>query len=220
MDGSMRNLLIVVAVVLAGSVSAQVSFNAGSSTLKGFGTDAWFTGFHVGAEVPRDDAMSFYGRYTHHFARTGDSLGVIGIATDTGTTPFTISVMSSSQMNYNIFEGGTRYYLGDGFDFGFAGYGGTSFMIVYNKVKTKYSDFDETLYEIDGSTARDGGIFSLGAGLLGGLKYTVARVGTFYSDFSISYMLLGQASGEFTYTGLYSNLFFGINIGYRRDLFW
>ncbi|MDG1334212.1 MAG: hypothetical protein P8P74_17900 [Crocinitomicaceae bacterium] len=216
----MRNYLIVVAILVAGSVSAQVSFNAGSSTLKGFGTDKWFTGFHVGVEVPRDDAMSFYGRYTHHFARTGDSLAVSAVAMETTTTPYVLSVMSSSQMNYNIFEGGTRYYLGDGFDFGFAGYGGTSFMIVYNKVKTKYTDFDETKYEIDGSTSRDGAIFSLGAGLLGGVKYTVPRVGTFYSDFSVSYMLLGQASENSTYTGLYSNLFFGINIGYRRDLFW
>ena len=216
----MKNFLIVIAILAAGSVSAQVSFNAGSSTLKGFGTDEWFTGFHVGVEVPRDDAMSFYGRFTHHFARTGDSLGVSAVAIETTTTPYVMSVMSSSRMNYNIFEGGTRYYLGDGFDFGFAGYGGTSFMIVYNKVKTQYSDFDETLYEIDGSTSRDGAIFSLGAGLLGGVKYTVPRIGTFYSDFSVSYMLLGQASESSTYTGLYSNLFFGINIGYRRDLFW
>lgn len=216
----MRSFLIIIAMLVAGNVSAQVSFNGGSSTLKGFGTDKWFTGFHVGVEVPRDDAMSFYGRYTHHFARTGDSALVSAVAMETTTTPYLIQIMSSSTMNYNIFEGGTRYYLGDGFDFGFAGYGGTSFMIVYNKVKTKYEDFDETLYEIDGSTSRNGAIFSLGAGLLGGVKYTVPRIGTFYSDFSISYMLLGQASETSTYTGLYSNLFFGINVGYRRDLFW
>lgn len=216
----MRKYLVIIALLVAGNVSAQVSFNAGSSTLKGFGTDKWFTGLHVGIEVPRDDAMSFYGRYTHHFSRTGDSTLVSAVATETSTTPYLIQVMSSSTMNYNIFEGGTRYYLGDGFDFGFAGYGGTSFMIVYNKVKTKYEDFDETLYEIDGSTSRNGGIFSIGAGLLGGVKYTVPRIGTFYSDFSISYMLLGQASESSVYTGLYSNLFFGINVGYRRDLFW
>lgn len=220
MDGSMRNFLIVIAILMAGSASAQVSFNAGSSTLKGFGTDRWFTGFHVGIEVPRDDAMSFYGRYTHHFARPGDSTLVSAVALETTTTPYLVQVMSSSTMNYNIFEGGTRYYLGDGFDFGFAGYGGTNFMIVYNRVRTKYEDFDETLYEVDQTTARDGAIFSIGAGLMGGVKYTVPRIGTFYSDFSISYMLLGQASESNTYTGLYSNLLFGIHVGYRRDLFW
>ncbi len=216
----MKNYFLMIVLLLAGSVSAQVSFNAGSSTLKGFGTEKWFTGFHVGMEVPRDDAMSFYGRYTHHFSRTGDSLAVSAVAIETTTTPYVQTVMSSSTMNYNIFEGGSRYYIGDGFDFGFAGYGGTSFMLVYNKVKTKYADFDATKYQIDQSTSRDGAIISLGAGLLGGVKYTVPRIGTFYSDFSLSYLFLGQKSAVATYDGLYSGLLFGINIGYRRDLFW
>lgn len=216
----MKNYFLIIALLIAGSVSAQVSFNAGSSTLKGFGTPKWFTGFHVGAEVPRDDAMTFYGRFTHHFARTSDSLLIGIVAKDVSTTPYYQNIMSVSGMNYNIFEGGTRYYLGDGFDFGWAGYGGTNFMLVYNKVKTTYDDFDETKYEIDATTNRDGAIFSLGAGLMGGVKYTMPRVGTFYSDFSVSYLFLGQASNQSIDAGLYSTLFFGINVGYRRDLFW
>ena len=86
MDGSMKNLVLIIVLVLAGNVSAQVSFNAGSSTLKGFGTEKWFTGFHLGVEVPRDDAMSFYGRFTHHFSRSGDSLAVSAVAIDPATT--------------------------------------------------------------------------------------------------------------------------------------
>ncbi|PHR17268.1 MAG: hypothetical protein COA38_20975 [Fluviicola sp.] len=220
MDGRMKNYILIIALLIAGSVSAQVSFNAGSSTLKGFGTPKWFTGFHLGVEVPRDDAMSFYGRFTHHFSRAGDSLLISVVAKEVTTTPYVMNIMSISGMNYSIFEGGTRYYLGDGFDFGWAGYGGTSFMLIYNKVKTTYVDFDEVNYQIDASTARDGAIISIGAGLLGGVKYTVPRVGTFYSDFSVSYLFLGQVSNQTMYTGLYSSLFFGINIGYRRDLFW
>ena len=50
----MKNYILIIALLIAGSVSAQVSFNAGSSTLKGFGTPKWFTGFHLGVEVPRD----------------------------------------------------------------------------------------------------------------------------------------------------------------------
>ncbi len=217
----MKNQFLIIVLLIAGSVSAQVSFNAGSSTLKGFGAQKWFTGFHLGVEVPRDDAMTFYGRFSHHFSRVGDSSLVSAVAIDPAVTqPYTFNLMSVSGMNYNIFEGGTRYYLGDGFDFGWAGYGGTNFMLVYSKVKTSYADFDEVNYKIDATTSRDGAIFSLGAGLLGGVKYTVPRIGTFYSDFSISYLFLGQASNESIYADLYSTLFFGINIGYRRDLFW
>lgn len=220
MDGSMRKLSLIIALLIAGSVSAQVSFNAGSSTLKGFGTPQWFTGFHVGVEVPRDDAMSFYGRYTHHFGRVGDSVMGVVVANETTTSPFVMNVMSAPAMNYNIFEGGTRYYLGDGFDFGWAGYGGTNFMLVYNKVSTRFADFDETKYSVDETSSRDGAIISLGAGLIGGAKYTMPRVGTFYTDFNVSYLFLGQKSTGTTYEDLYSRVIFGINIGYRRDLFW
>lgn len=216
----MKNISLIIALLMAGCISAQVSFNAGSSTLKGFGTDKWFTGFHVGAEIPRDDAMSFYGKYTHHFSRLGDSILASAVALDVTTTPYVLNVMSSTGMNYNIFEGGTRYYLGDGFDFGWAGYGGTNFMVVYSKVKTTYDDFDETKYYVDETTKRDGGIFSIGVGLAGGVKYTMPRVGTFYTDFSMSYLVLDQVSNPSIYGGLYSQLFFGINVGYRRDLFW
>ncbi len=216
----MRSCFLIIALLVVGNVSAQVSINAGSSTLKGFGTPQWFTGFHVGVEVPRDEGMSFYGRFTHHFSRTGDSLGVGAVAINTTTTPYVVNVMSAPQMNYNIFEGGTRYYLGDGFDFGWAGYGGATFMVIYNKVKTTYSDFDDTKYKVDESNNRDGAIFAIGAGLQGGVKYSMPRVGTFYTDMSMGYMLLGQKSTVTTYDGLYSNLIFGINVGYRRDLFW
>lgn len=217
----MKKMIVMLVLILTGSVSAQVSFNAGSSTLKGFGTPRWFQGFHVGFEVPRDDATSFFGRFTHHFARYGDTTLVGAVAIDPNTTtPYIQQVSTTHGMNYNIFEGGSRYYIGDGFDFGFAGYGGTTFMIVYSKVKSRYSDYDETKYTIDESTSRDGAIFSIGAGLMGGGKYTVPRIGTFYSDFSVNYLFLGQASTENIYAGLYSGLYFTINVGYRRDLFW
>ncbi len=211
---------IVVVLMLAGSVSAQVSFNVGSSTLKGFGVPYWFTGFHLGVEVPRDDAMSFYGRYTHHFSRYDEPTLLGAVAKDPSTTPYILQIPANYGMNYNIFEGGSRYYIGDGFDFGFAGYGGTKIMIAHSNVKLKYSDFDESLYEIDESTSREGAILGIGVGLIGGAKYTIPRIGTFYSDFSMSYLALPFATQDNIYSDMYSSLLFSISVGYRRDLFW
>jgi hypothetical protein len=220
MDGSMKKLSLIIVLIVAGSVSAQVSFSAGSSTIKGFGVPKWFTGFHLGVEVPRDDAMSFYGKYTHQFARGGEEIFGVAVANEVTTTPYTINVAGVPTMNYHILEGGTRYYLGDGFDFGFAGYGGTNFMLIFNKTTARYDDLDETLYTLDPSTARDGGIISLGMGLTGGAKYTFPRLGTFYADISASYLFLGQMSNSTTYIDLYSKVLFGLNVGYRKDLFW
>ncbi len=217
----MRNFLIIIVLLVSGTISAQVSFNAGGTLMKGFSAPNWFTGFHAGFEVPRDDALSFYGRVTHLFhQRAQDSITFNAQAIDLGTTPIAMSVKGLPSMNYTIIEGGTRFYLGNGFDFGFAAYGGTNLMLVLSKVKVNYSNFNEQLYEIQSTERADGGIFGIGAGLLGGVKYSVPRYGTFYFDAGISYMFLAQGTQQFVYSGLYSTLLFTMNIGYRYDLVW
>lgn len=220
MDGSMKSLSLIIALIVAGSVSAQLSLSAGSSTIKGFGSPKWFTGFHIGVEVPRDDAMSFYGKYTHQFARGGESIAGYAVANETTTSPYILNISGVPTMNYHILEGGTRHYIGDGFDFGFGAYGGTNFMLIFNKSTARYSDFDENSYTLDPSSNYDGSIISIGAGLSGGVKYTIPRFGTIYTDLNATYLFFGQRSNETTYTGLYSNVLFGFNVGYRRDLFW
>ncbi|MFT5858502.1 MAG: hypothetical protein ACI865_000590 [Flavobacteriaceae bacterium] len=221
MDEPMKNYLIIIVLVLTSGVSAQVSFNAGGSLLKGFGAPEWFTGFHAGVEIPRDDALSFYGRVTHHFQKkANDPIDFYATAIDFSTSPNILLVQGLPSMNFTIIEGGSRFYLGDGFDFGFAAYGGTNFMLVLNKVKVTYDDFDDQLYAISDLDRVDGKIFGLGAGLAGGVKYSVPRLGTFYFDLSVSYMFLAQGSQQNVYSDLYSSLLFNMALGYRYDIVW
>ncbi len=221
MDRDMRNFLLIIVLLVSGTISAQVSFNAGGSVMKGF-SSPWYTGFHAGLEIPRDDALSFYGRVTHLFHQTAeDSISFNAQAIDFTTTfPSVLTVKGLPSMNYTIIEGGTRFYLGNGFDFGFAAYGGTNFMLALNKVKVNYDDFDETLYEIQPAERVDGGIFGIGAGLLGGVKYSVPRYGTFYFDAGISYLFLVQGTQQNVYGALHSSLLFAMNLGYRYDIVW
>ncbi len=218
----MKKLLVIIAVWLSSGAFAQVSFSAGGSSLLAFGTEAGpWGGVHLGVEVPRDDAISLYGRITHNFAKKGDSVQTIAMAIDFMTSPYTLPVNGVTSSTYSIVEGGTRYYLGNGFDFGWAGYGGTNFMLVFNRVRTSYDDFDQTLYQLEGgSNDRDGSIISFGIGLHGGVKYSVPRIGTFYTDINLGYMFLGQASNINVSAELYSPLIFGINLGYRYDILW
>lgn len=217
----MKNLIIIFAVLLSANAWSQVSFNAGASMLKGFSPDKPFGGFHLGFEVPRDDAQSFYGRYTHMFNnKAQDPIPMYVYATDVMTIPYTQEIEATPAMNYHILEGGTRYYLGNGFDYGWAGYGGTNMQLIFNKVSAEYSPYDEALYEIDDASRMEGSIFSFGFGLAGGVKYSSASAGTFYMDVSMSYMILAQGSTNTIYAGLYNPLLFGVNIGYRKDLFW
>lgn len=194
--------------------------------LKGFGTPGNWGGLHIGLEIPRDDAISIYGRLAHHFARSGqDSLPFSAIANDVMTSPYVITVNGVSRMNYTTLEGGTRYYLGDGYDFGWAAYGGSNLMLIFNGVRNRYDEFDETLYTLSNTSGDRGSIFSLAFGLSGGLKYSFEEIGTLYFDMSLNYVIFGQASNEaaaqqFQQGGLYQPLLFTFNMGFRRDITW
>lgn len=217
----MRKILVIAILFLAGSVNAQFSISGGTSVLKGFGTPKPWFGLHLGVEVPRDDAISFYARATHHFRRkSSEILSGNATAINSTTTPVFQSLTGVPSMDYTIIEGGTRYYLGDGFDYGFAAYGGTNIKLVFNKVRVDYEGFDSEKYTLDGQTRTGGWIFNVGAGLGGGLKYTVPRWGTFYFDIGLSYLLLSQPSTQSVTAVQYSNLLFDMTLGYRHDIGW
>jgi len=228
MESSMKKFLVVlVMIALGGTATAQVGISGGGSMLKGFGTPGVWGGLHFGLEIPRDDAISIYGRLAHHFARSGqDSIFTSAIANDVTTTPYVIDVNGVSRMNYTTLEGGTRYYLGDGYDFGFAAYGGSNLMLIFNGVRNRFDNFDQTEYTlIDNSGGDRGSIFSLAFGLSGGMKYSLEEIGTFYFDLSLNYVIFGQASNDaaaqqFAQGGLYQPLIFTFNAGFRRDITW
>ena len=128
----MRSILLISTLLISGFLSAQVSINGGGSMLVGFGNPQPFGGFHIGVEVPRDDAVSIFGRYTHHFKKRS-MLPVPGFLLHKTYTSSGVGILAPGDlylptvdayptMNYNIIEGGTRYYLGNGFDYGFAAY--------------------------------------------------------------------------------------------------
>ena len=95
-------------------------------------------------------------------------------------------------------------------------------MIIFNKVTLDYDPYDEVNFQISepNSFYSEGSIFSLGFGLGGGVKYTMAPYGTFYLDLGLNYLILGQASNDRVYPGMYRQLFFVFNLGYRKDFMW
>lgn len=221
----MKKLVLLLALLTSGTLSAQIGVSGGGSLLKGFGRPKPWGGLHVMVEVPRDDQTSYFGRITHHFKQySPDSTSATIIARDiTNTFPTTQSIGAISSMNYTILEGGVRYYLGNGYDFGWAGYGGTTMMLIFNGVKTDYSDFDQGLYELDQGYGRKGSIVSFAFGLAGGVKYTAPGVGTFYFDTNLAYIVYGIPSNEtalYGSNGLYTQLLFNFNLGFRKDILW
>lgn len=221
----MKKLMAIFGLIFLGNVaSAQVGLSGGVSMLKGFGTPKPYVGMHLGVEIPRDDANSIYGRVSFYGKQRDEYKSTTYVtAIDMSTSPYSLNVGYLNTMNYTVLEGGNRYYIGDGYDSGFGGYGGGTVMLVFNSVKRKYDDYDQTKYVLPTTELPKGAIFNLGFGLNGGLKYTFAGVGSIYGDASFGYLILGQASNGTAISAynssLFSSLIFTFNIGFRKELY-
>jgi hypothetical protein len=220
---SMRKFILL-AVCLHGLYAvAQVGLSGGLNTLKAFGVPKMYAGMHFGVEIPRDDQVSFYGRFSGYLPNR-DELSTTNYtyvtARETTTVPYQQIVNYTPQMNYMVIEGGSRYYIGEGYDAGFGAYGGSNFSVIFNTVKRNYDPFDEVKYVLPSTELSKGAIFNIGVGLGGGLKYTFAGVGSLYLDVNFSYMLLSQPSNSTaSSTNLYSPLLFNFGLGFRKELY-
>ena len=114
----MKNVLLFFVLLFVGSASGQVSILGGGSMLVGFGSGKPWGGIHVGVEIPKSDAVSFYARYTYHFRNTERDSSLYGIEVTDPDFGFVnvIDTKGVTKMDYHILEGGTRYYIGNGFE--------------------------------------------------------------------------------------------------------
>lgn len=233
MVGSMRILILTLFAALTASSWAQYSIGGGTSMLFQFGNNKPFGGLHFNFEIPRNNEVTFYGRVTYHFRQNsvqnvGEEYPVYAYGIDPNTNPYTIEVPYSFKESFNYFmiDGGTRYYLINGYDEGFSLYGGTNIGVVINSLKYRYElgGYDQTKYYVPEATpAYDRGdkgtVLNLAAGFSGGVKYTIPGRGTFYFDFNPAIMLFGMSSKTDLESTLYRNVVFNFNIGYRKEFY-
>lgn len=224
-----KNIVFIAFLLITGTVSAQFSVGGGPSFMMEFGNRKPFYGLHFNVEIPRNNEVTFYGRLTYHFKQNGSqSFGEWpAMANNPSTEPQQINVPIDylTSVNYFMIDGGTRYYLINGFDEGFSLYGGTNLGLIVNSVSygTKFGEFDEenyTLYPHEYGQNRDKGtIIRLAVGFTGGIKYTIPALGSFYLDINPQLTLFGIPSSNDIPGSVYKPVFFGLNIGYRKELY-
>lgn len=223
-------LIIAVGLLFVGFTSyGQYSIGGGVSTLFQFGNNKPFAGLHLVAEFPRNNEVTFFVRANYLFKQKLDStIATVPVtATNINTNPYTVNVPYNSKESYNYFmiDGGTRYYIINGYDEGFSLYGGTSIGVAINSVKynTRIGDYDKSKYDAGPDSlynvTGNGVILNLAVGLSGGAKYTIPGRGTFYFDVNPTFMVLGMPSNPDIQSNLYKKLVFTFNIGYRREFY-
>jgi hypothetical protein len=211
---------------LVGDFFSQISANAGLGTLNGFGAKKTFFGFNLGLEYPKSNQTTIYGRLAYYIPRNNiDSTISFASAISTTTIPYQLPRNYIVSTGYLTIEGGTRYYLLNGYDNGFSIYGGSTILVCVNKIKRNYADwnypYNESNFENYGDAK--GTILNLGVGLQGGLKYTFPSIGTFFCDLSGNYLIVRQANndmvGESDNYPFNSAILFTFNLGFRKDFY-
>ena len=88
-----------------------------------------------------------------------------------------------------------------------------------NKLRYELDDYDEKLYYSETDVERPASIIGFALGLNGGIKNSF-YFGTLYLDAGLNYSLIAIKSPNMNdVPSNYSNIFFGINIGIRKDFY-
>ncbi|MCH2224330.1 MAG: hypothetical protein MK066_06125 [Crocinitomicaceae bacterium] len=219
----MKRIVLIIAIAISSGLNAQIGVSVGGNTQNTFGVKGTWGGVHLGIEVPTDDQTSFYGRVTHNFSRSAQDSLLVSLIGNDGFTYSTLTTVP--RMNATILEGGNRYYTGNGFDFGWSAYGGSTIQLHVNRVKMGNAPYDDENFIIDPLYQYDGWILNFAVGLNGGVKYSIPRVGTVYADFTGSYILFSQPSQQVVFNAvstarLWNRLNFAFNLGIRKDILW
>lgn len=219
----MKKLLIVVYCLVATVLSAQNGVFGGLTMVKAVGLQGVYPGMHVGIEIPKDNEVSFFVRASGTLRNTYEQ-SIYYQAIDPMTSPSLVMANTQFKSGYFNIDGGTRYYIGDGYDSGFAFYGGTIFMLSTTGIKRKaQSDYDLSKYEFVDATniayAKTGRIYSLNLGLNAGVKKQVG-IGMVYLDVVGAYSIFAVGSNSLASDfGTYSRIIFNVSVGYRRNLY-
>jgi hypothetical protein len=206
-------------------IFAQFSYGGGLSLNSFLNTQSvqngnlTMPGVHAHLEIPRSGDVTLYGRLSYSFPKANyDTL--IGYVTgiNQNTNPYILAVNSRFKTSYFTIEGGNRYYIGNDYDNGFAGYGGSGIVIGIGQVKKVYEDTDISgqyswaqTHQLDPNEQSQGRIFNLGGYLQGGIKYTIPAIGTVYADATLNYLLLANFSNNTAAATEYLRQYFGYN---------
>jgi hypothetical protein len=215
-------LFFLLIITASTKLIAQASISGGANMLNAFGVKKSFYGIHIGGELPQNNMVTFYGRLNYFFPQAEmDSSNAVAVGNDFTVSPYQINVKYLNTTSFISVEGGTRSYIGNGFDNGFSGYGGGKTSLLISRIGAKVNDYNSGKYTLDETTLGKGSILGLCLGLQGGIKYTFPGIGSLYFDASIDYLLFATPSNQNIYTSYYplQRILFVTTVGFRKDFY-
>ena len=142
-------ILLLLQFMLVLELTAQFSYGGGLNLTRFFNTQTIqnqslsMPGIHGHLEIPRSGDVTLYGRVSYLFPKANyDTLTSYVTAIDDNINPYILAVNSRFKTSYLMIEGGNRYYIGNDYDNGFAGYGGSGISVGIGQVRKSYESTD------------------------------------------------------------------------------
>ncbi|MFT7343595.1 MAG: hypothetical protein ACI9XP_000169 [Lentimonas sp.] len=231
MADKMKQLFILILVTISFSGYSQIGIMGGLAVAKPFGAEQTPVGLQFGADVPQSDDFSYFGRVSlYPFGRESEATFPVFVEPKDGSGGG-FNVAAYGKTNLYTLSGGIRYYGGEGYEFGFGVYGGTTFSVLFGKYSERLDEYDESTYRTQGSYNPNASLLGGMVGLNGGVKYGIPSIGTVFLDVNLDYILLYDYVNESILVksnlliksgnqGILARVYFGLNIGIRRDILW
>ncbi len=232
-----RRIFFICAIIscISFQSKAQIGVSGGLAAVRGFGSGKTYPGLSLGVELPNFSDMTFYLRGTLSLPKSetltdgSPSFSSTYVSQTTSLNlPSSLTINYQTTFNYGTIEFGTRRYIGNDYDNGFALYGGSDFMLILNSVKRKYEKTDYTgtyewekyNYTLPANEPSSGRIVCLAIGVEGGMKYTFPGQGSVFADITANYSLLALPNNNTAAnTNLYSPFIMIFNVGYRKEFY-
>jgi hypothetical protein len=214
----MKRILFLLTVVCSLQVSAQYSIGGGFSTFNSTNSGITRVGLHLFYENPHNEVTSFYLRSLFTLpVKRFDSLSLALVGFEPGLPAFA-SVGREIKTTYIAVDGGTRRYIFNTYDSGFAVFGHLHLKGVLARYSEEVDDYNEELYQPNDPVFPDGLALLLGIGADIGFKWQLPSTGSFlfeagfdaFQRLSDPIFILGNEIGTLGLT---------FNISYRHDIF-
>ena len=211
------SLLIFVLTAFSYIGNAQ-RFGVGGSfdVLNPIGKKKFLPGVSVFFDVPKTDNIAFYGKVGYYFPSSIVDSSAYVIAIDPMTNPYQSSAENKTVVNTISLQGGTKYFVGNAYNVGFAGQFDTRIRLLVSPVKSSITGYDASKYQQDPMVASTAGKYVsmvLYAGVGAGVKYSQPW-GTLFATANLDLLLFYLRP-----TALTSSFLFSLEVGYRRDIY-
>lgn len=219
-----KRFFLMVCVVLGVGVIpvfAQYSITGGTGIFNSFGAGRNFYGMELGLEYSDIEDESIWGRISFYpSVENRTSHPILAFSNDQLSTD---TFYLRSKSNYLQLSGGSRYYIGDGYDVGIGAYGGYKFSLLLFSVRNELQGYEEVKenFPKPNEYYEKSQVIFLTVGLNGGVKYSIPRFGTLFLDGSVDYGILGQFTNPgYAYSDMFNaNIFFSMSLGVRKTIF-